>query len=155
MTDKRNTAIFINGGAGRVLASIPALEKFAEENPEVLVRFLRAIDEATIFIEDNEKKTHKIVAERLNIKEEDVALHWDEFIFELSLSQSFLINIESEARWAIRRNLVNATKIPEYLNYIYFNALDSIVSRKRDCLWCRKKMVVFGEGSSSSFNNLF
>jgi hypothetical protein len=34
MTDKRNTAIFINGGAGRVLASIPALEKFAEENPE-------------------------------------------------------------------------------------------------------------------------
>jgi ADP-heptose:LPS heptosyltransferase len=33
MTDKRNTAIFINGGAGRVIASIPALELFATENP--------------------------------------------------------------------------------------------------------------------------
>ena len=31
-TDKRNSAIFINGGAGRVIASIPALEKFQEEN---------------------------------------------------------------------------------------------------------------------------
>ena len=33
-TDKRNSAIFINGGAGRVIASIPALEKFQEENPD-------------------------------------------------------------------------------------------------------------------------
>lgn len=31
---KRDTAIFINGGAGRVLASIPALLTFAEENPD-------------------------------------------------------------------------------------------------------------------------
>ena len=34
MSTKRNTAIFINGGAGRTIASIPALEKFAEENPD-------------------------------------------------------------------------------------------------------------------------
>ena len=34
MTDKRNTAIFINGGAGRTISSIPALEKFKEENPD-------------------------------------------------------------------------------------------------------------------------
>ena len=30
----RSTAFFINGGAGRVIASIPALEKFKEENPD-------------------------------------------------------------------------------------------------------------------------
>ena len=34
MSTKRNTAIFINGGAGRVIASIPALENLVEENPE-------------------------------------------------------------------------------------------------------------------------
>ena len=27
-------AIFINGGAGRVLAAIPVLEKYVEKNPE-------------------------------------------------------------------------------------------------------------------------
>jgi ADP-heptose:LPS heptosyltransferase len=31
---KRNTAFIINGGAGRVICSIPALEKYAEENPD-------------------------------------------------------------------------------------------------------------------------
>jgi len=30
----RNKAFFVNGGAGRVVCSIPALEKFAEENPD-------------------------------------------------------------------------------------------------------------------------
>ena len=34
MSNNRNTAIFINGGAGRVIASIPALELFATENPD-------------------------------------------------------------------------------------------------------------------------
>ena len=31
---KRSTAFFINGGAGRVIASIPALEKFRKNNPD-------------------------------------------------------------------------------------------------------------------------
>ena len=30
----RSKAFFINGGAGRVICSIPALEKYAEENPD-------------------------------------------------------------------------------------------------------------------------
>ena len=34
MIMSRNKAFFINGGAGRVVCSIPALEKFAEENPD-------------------------------------------------------------------------------------------------------------------------
>ena len=31
---ERNSAFFINGGAGRVICSIPALEKYHQENPE-------------------------------------------------------------------------------------------------------------------------
>lgn len=34
MTEKRHSAFFINGGAGRVVCSIPAFEKYAEENPQ-------------------------------------------------------------------------------------------------------------------------
>ena len=31
---KRNTAFLINGGAGRVMCSIPALELYEQENPD-------------------------------------------------------------------------------------------------------------------------
>ena len=31
----RKTAIFLNGGAGRMVSSIPAVEKYLEENPDI------------------------------------------------------------------------------------------------------------------------
>ena len=31
---KKNTAFFVNGGAGRMLSSIPALELYQKENPK-------------------------------------------------------------------------------------------------------------------------
>lgn len=60
------------------------------------------------------------------MRKEDVALHWDDFTFELSLNQSFLVNIEDEARWAIRNKLTDKTGVPNYLDYIYIDALESV-----------------------------
>ncbi len=79
------------------------MNAFANNNPEVLEKFLRAIDKANIFIINNKQESQEIVAERLNLDNDVVALQWDEFTFKLSLDQSLLINIESEARWAINQ----------------------------------------------------
>ena len=102
------------------------MKNFANENPEVLRRFLKAVDKATDFIKNNKEEAQEITANRLNLQKEDVALHWDEFTFELSLEQSFLINIEAEARWAIKNKLTDATEVPNYLDYIYFAALEAV-----------------------------
>ena len=102
------------------------MKSFADENPEILKRFLRAIDKATIFVKNNKEVAQEIIANRLNLQKEDIALHWDEFTFELSLDQSFLINIEDEARWAIKNKLVDATEIPNYLDFIYPDALEAV-----------------------------
>ena len=79
------------------------MNAFANNNPEVLEKFLRAIDKANIFIINNKQESQEIVAERLNLDNDVVALQCDEFTFKLSLDQSLLINIESEARWAINQ----------------------------------------------------
>ena len=102
------------------------MKKFADQNPVVLERFLKAIIKATDFINNNNEESQEIIANRLNLKKEDVALHWDEFTFELSLDQSFLINIESEARWAIKNKLTTTTEVPNYLDFIYLDALDEV-----------------------------
>jgi NitT/TauT family transport system substrate-binding protein len=102
------------------------MKNFANENPKVLERFLRAINKATDFINNNTDESQEITANRLNLKKEVVALHWDDFTFELSLHQSFLINIEAEARWAIGNELTDKTEVPNYLDYIYIDALESV-----------------------------
>jgi NitT/TauT family transport system substrate-binding protein len=106
------------------------MRSFAKENPETLRRFLKTIDKATNFINKNKEEAQKITANRLNLKKENVALHWNEFTFELSLDQSFLINIEDEARWAIKNRLTDKTKVPNYLDYVYQDALKKVAPKK-------------------------
>ena len=102
------------------------MKSFARDNPDVLKKFLRAIIKATMFTQNEKDEAQEITANRLNIPKEDVALHWEEFTFEISLDQSMLINIESEARWAIANKLTNAEEVPNYLDYIYSDALEQV-----------------------------
>ena len=102
------------------------MKDFAEENPEVLKKFLRAIDKATIFVKNNKKESQNVITKRLNLEKEAAALHWDEFVFEISLGQSLMIGLEAEAMWAIKNNLTDKTEIPNYLDYLYIDALEAV-----------------------------
>ena len=84
-TDKRNSAIFINGGAGRVIASIPALEKFQEENPDD--DFVIVCEGGTDFF-----KGHKSLYAR-------VYDHWHKGLFQDKLKERELITPEPYRVW--------------------------------------------------------
>ena len=102
------------------------MKSFAAENPEVLVKFLRAIIKATTLIHNQEEEAQKITANRLNLPKDVIAMHWADFTFDISLDQTMLINIESEARWAINNRLTDAQEVPNYLDYMYLDALEQV-----------------------------
>jgi len=82
---KRNTAFFINGGAGRVISSIPALELFAEENPDN--DFILVCEGGTEFY-----KGHPV----LHKKAYDV---WHKNLFEDKLKDMELVTPEPYRIW--------------------------------------------------------
>ena len=82
---KRNSAIFINGGAGRVVCCIPALEKFHEENPDN--DFLVICEGGTDFF-----KGHPV----LHAKAYD---HWHKNLFEDKLKDMDLLSPEPYRVW--------------------------------------------------------
>ena len=84
-TDKRNSAIFINGGAGRVIASIPALEKFQEENPDD--DFVIVCEGGTDFF-----KGHQSLYAR-------VYDHWHKGLFQDKLKERELITPDPYRVW--------------------------------------------------------
>ena len=102
------------------------MKDFAQAHPEVLNKFLRAIDKATAFIRKHKEDSQMIVAERLKLDKEVMTTLWDDFIFEISLEQSLLVTLEAEARWAISNNLTDKTEVPNYLDYIYYDALEEV-----------------------------
>ncbi len=99
---------------------------FMENNPETLKRFLKAIEKGEEFIQKNKEEAINIVSQRLKLDKEFVVSIWDDFEFQLILDQAIIITLEDEARWAIDNNLTDATNVPNYLDYIYFDALEEI-----------------------------
>jgi ABC-type nitrate/sulfonate/bicarbonate transport system substrate-binding protein len=102
------------------------MKDFASDNPEILKRFVKSIDKATAFISDNEEEAQDIVAVRIGLDKEAMITLWKDFVFDISLDQSLLFTLEDEARWAIQSNLTEKTEVPNYLHYIYFDALEAV-----------------------------
>jgi NitT/TauT family transport system substrate-binding protein len=105
---------------------IIAMKDYAEKNPEILEKFLRAIIKAENFIAENREESISIHSEESGVDREIVAALWGDVIFDLSLDQALLTNLEDEARWAIKYELTDKTEVPNYLDYIYFDALEKV-----------------------------
>ncbi len=99
---------------------------FMENNPEILKNFLKAIEKGEEFIRKNREESIHIVSERLKTDKESTASLWNDFDFQLMLDQTILITLEDEARWAIREGLTDKKEVPNYLDFIYMNALEDV-----------------------------
>ena len=96
---------------------------FIESNPELIKRIIKSLVKAEEFVKNNREESIDIVASRLNADRESTNELWNDYEFRVSLSQSLLVTMEDQARWAIQNNLTDATEVPNYLDYIYMDAL--------------------------------
>lgn len=97
------------------------------KRPLVVQRFLRALVSAESLVRENKQEAQTILKKRFPDKEQDYFdLVWPKHSFEVTLGQSLLITMEDEARFAIANKLTDKTVVPNYLNYIYFDALEKV-----------------------------
>ena len=110
----------------RATFNFAALKSFAKDHPEILKKLLSAIDRAAGFIEDNKEKSQELIAKNFNFDKEIVRAAWNDFGFNISLDQALLISWDEIARWTIENKFTNSKKIPNYLDFIYLNALGAV-----------------------------
>ncbi len=110
----------------RTTFNFAVMKMFAKEHPEILQRFLRAIDKATAFIRKDREKAQEIIAGSFNLDKNVVNAAWDDFVFGISLDQPLLVSWDNIARWVIENRLVNKNQIPNYLNYICLDTLQAV-----------------------------
>jgi NitT/TauT family transport system substrate-binding protein len=106
--------------------NIVARENFVTEKPETILKIVRALIKAGEFIKEKPGESRKIIADSIGMEEGLLNELWDIYDFSVTLEQSLLITLEDESRWAIKNNLTEATEVPNYLNYIYFDALEEL-----------------------------
>ena len=105
---------------------VATTQAFAKTNPEIIKQILSALLSATQFINNNPDASNKSVARQImtdaNLLNELTATYH----FKVSLDQSFLTTLENQAYWALARNHDYGKKMPNFLNFIYLDALEGI-----------------------------
>ena len=95
-----------------------------DRNPEIVRRFVQSLVDAEEYVKQNNEEARTLVRDNRGYEDSYILEVWDKNKLEVQLSQELLILIESEARWAIANNLTDKTEVPDYLDYIYFDALE-------------------------------
>ena len=121
-----NGVTFSGEGIYRETFNIITKQDFTNENPETIKKVLRALIKANEFIEENPDEAQEIVAGRIGMDRAVFNELWELFNFEVTLDQSLLVTLEAETRWAIITKLTDKKEVPNYLDYIYFDALEEI-----------------------------
>lgn len=99
---------------------------WATTHPDLIERFLRAIIQAQNFNINNQNKAISIVAQELNYTTSYTSSVWSDYRYSVALDQSFILLMQDEARWLIHNNLTKATSVPNFLNYVYADGLESV-----------------------------
>ncbi len=87
---------------------------------------MKALTQAEEFVKHNNLEAKEIIARRVNLDLPYIESVWSDFHFVVDLSQSMIIAMEDQARWKIENNLTDKTKIPNYLDDIYFDGLEEV-----------------------------
>jgi NitT/TauT family transport system substrate-binding protein len=101
-------------------------KKFIEKNPEAIQRFVQALVDAEAHVQVNRQELYEIVLSHEKITKDylDYAESKQQYVVELP--QSIIMLIEDQTRWAMNNNLTHRSSIPNYLGYMYPDALAEI-----------------------------
>lgn len=96
------------------------------EHPELITRFLNSLLQAEEFVQDHPTEAKAIVKKQMNFSDEYMETVWKQNQYSLSLDQSLIVAMEDEARWMIKNNLTNENNVPDFLDYVYVEGLESL-----------------------------
>ncbi|MGO8806547.1 MAG: ABC transporter substrate-binding protein [Candidatus Bathyarchaeia archaeon] len=129
-----NTIVWQVQGEQLAYALIYGQTSWITQNSDLVNRFLKSLVEAQNFVIQNPTSAKAVLQTRFNYTAAYLAQDWPNHQFSLSLDDSLILALEEEARWAISNNLVSGKTVPNFVNYIYINGLESVDSGSVDII---------------------
>jgi ABC-type nitrate/sulfonate/bicarbonate transport system substrate-binding protein len=111
-----------------LFAVLTSTDDWIARNRDLVVRLLKALDQANVYIAEHPQEAKLIVQKRFNLDAIAVERTWQRNHYFLSLDQALLVAMEDEARWMIKNKLTTEKKIPDFLDYIYQDGLKTVKS---------------------------
>lgn len=119
-----NAVVFSAQSNASIYQLLYASDQLVLQNPALINRFVSALAQAEDYIDKNPQEIRLVLKEDLQRPDDYIDGIIQNYNFDLSLKQSMVIGMEDQARWLIKEKGLDA-QVPNYLDYIYFNALQS------------------------------
>jgi NitT/TauT family transport system substrate-binding protein len=87
---------------------------------------MKSLVQAEGDIARQQDEARAIVRKRMNFDDTYMGIIWPRYQFALSLEQSLITAMEDEARWMIKNNLTKEKAVPNFLDYVYEDALKAV-----------------------------
>lgn len=113
-------------GDQQIYGILVSKDDWLTRNPVLVVRMLKAIDQADLYITQHPDEATSIAQKRLKLDTNSVKGIWQRNSFSLSLEQQLILAMEDEARWMLENKLVNAKEIPDFLDYINIDIMEKV-----------------------------
>jgi NitT/TauT family transport system substrate-binding protein len=97
-----------------------------KKHPDAIKKVIRALIKAEGLIKQNPNESMNIVADSIGIDRVLLNEVWGGFDFKVTLSRVLLVSLEDQTRWAIKSRLVEKSKMPNYIDFIYADGLQAV-----------------------------
>jgi ABC-type nitrate/sulfonate/bicarbonate transport system substrate-binding protein len=101
-------------------------QELIRTNPGRVRKMLQALIEAENFAARHPAEAQKVVSDFRQVDKAVLAEDWGGQSLGVTLDQKLLLMLEDQSLWAIKSGLTNATKIPNYLDFIYLDGLQAV-----------------------------
>jgi NitT/TauT family transport system substrate-binding protein len=123
---RENMILFEEPGLHLKTYNLVAFNTFIKDRLNAVKGILQALTKSEEFVRKYPKHAQRMVSNKTGLKDSEIAGIWPDLRLEVSLEQSLIESLENEARWAIRNKLTDRKKVPNYLNFIYVDALEAV-----------------------------
>lgn len=108
--------------------NVVVTEAWARDNPRVAAAFLRALLDAERWLKANRDEAIALVGAAVNLKKDDLAAVWNDYIFELVLDDLTVRALRNHAQWRLDTNNAagGATTLPDFGKVIVSGPLKDV-----------------------------
>jgi len=118
--------VFTFPGLCMVSFNLAAMNSMIQGRPANVRAVLAALLKAADFLKEKSPATLKHISVAMGISEGSAAEIVGSYQWDIVLSQALFLSLEQEARWAIDTGMAAKARIPNYLNFIHREALESL-----------------------------
>jgi NitT/TauT family transport system substrate-binding protein len=121
-----NSITFFGQDIYESLYSIAGMREYVTTHPDTVKRILRALTSGAQYCSEHPNAAHQLADAEIKADDLNGKIEFRPYQFDVVLDQSLLLALEDEARWAIKNKMSNRKNVPNYLNYVYLDGLESI-----------------------------